>query len=98
MIRNPAGGDGSGGRRLVAATFLLGTFGAAVTLFLALRWTLPPPWALPAGAIWLTLVATAFARRGWMGLLLLLTLPAGMVSAFAIAMAIRYHAGLPLFE
>ena len=73
----------------------LAAYASALILFLAMRWTLPFTLIGPAAFAWLVLFGLGLARRWQSGLLLLLTLPAGMASAFLVGLAIGWLAGVP---
>ena len=72
----------------------LAAYASALLLFLAMRWTLPLTLIGPAAFARLVLSGLGLARRWQSGLLLLLTLPAGMASAFLIGLATGSLAGV----
>jgi hypothetical protein len=69
---------------------------AVVVIELGRRWVIYPPLVLVGAYVWLILFGVAFARRWQRGLLLLATLPVGLLLASAIHLLYRHYLGLPL--
>jgi hypothetical protein len=80
------------------AMVFVAALAAVVFMELGRRWVLPPPLFFIGAFVWSSLCIVAFARRWQSGFMLLVTLPAGLLLAFAVQVACRHYLGLPLLS